>query len=398
MSTLLAGVGRLFTSGRPVEEDMEVLLDDGVITAIGKSGTLAVPTEAQVYDCQGALLTPGLIDAHTHPVYARPRLTEIAERAAGAGYAEIATRGGGINSTVRETRRTPWAELEAGLRSRLHLWLAWGTTTVEAKSGYWLEREGELRALQLLAQLANQPDLPRLEVTFLGAHGLPVESQGRRAEFVTEVASWCADARLAGARFADVFCDQGAFTVAEAGRLLGAAREAGLELRIHADELALSGGTQLAVELGATSADHLIWLRTEDVVALAGSATVATLCPVTALNLGRNPPARELLAAGVPVALGTDHNPGTSGATSMSLIVWLAITELGLSVEQALAAATSGGARSLALRDRGRIAVGLSADLVLWDTDHEAGFAWNPILRPLQVWREGRRGPDQPAG
>ena len=213
---------------------------------------------------------------------------------------------------------------------------------------------------------------------------------GRRQEFVEEVASWTAEAKQQGARFYDVFCDEGAFTVVESGQLLRRARAAGLELRLHADELALTGGTELAVQLGAVSADHLLCISAAEIAALARSSTVATLCPVTALAMGRTPPARELLAAGVTVALGSDHNPGTSGATSMSLIVWLATAELGLSVEQALTAATAGGARSLALPDRGQIVPGMVADLVLWDTDHEGGFAWSPDLRPLQVWRAGR--------
>lgn len=170
-----------------------------------------------------------------------------------------------------------------------------------------------------------------------------------------------------------------------------------MALRIHADELALTGGTELAIELGAVSADHLLRIGAAQIAALAGSLTVATLCPVTALAMGRTPPARELLAAGVPLALGSDHNPGTSGATSMSLIVWLAVTELGLSVEQALTAATQGGSLSLAMADRGRVAPGLAADLVLWDTDHEGGFAWSPELRPLQVWRAGEPCRGQPA-
>ncbi len=390
MSTLLARVGRLFTAGQPVAENVDVLLGQGSIVAVGPSGSLAPAADTEAYDCHGALLTPGLIDAHTHPVYGHPRLAEIAERSAGASYAQISARGGGINATVRDTRAAPWDELELALRARLQLWLQSGTTTVEAKTGYWLERAGEMRAVRLLRELAGETTLPALAVTFLGAHALPPEFAGRRQEFVEEVASWTAEAKQQGARFYDVFCDEGAFTVVESGQLLRRARAAGLELRLHADELALTGGTELAVQLGAVSADHLLCTGAAEIAALARSSTVATLCPVTALAMGRTPPARELLAAGVTVALGSDHNPGTSGATSMSLIVWLATAELGLSVEQALTAATAGGARSLALPDRGQIVPGMVADLVLWDTDHEGGFAWSPDLRPLQVWRAGR--------
>ncbi|MGH7642049.1 MAG: imidazolonepropionase [Candidatus Dormibacteria bacterium] len=390
MTTRLARIGRLYTANQPVLENVDVVIGADRIVAVGQSGTSSAASDAEVFDCQGALLTAGLIDAHTHPVYAHPRLSEISERSEGAGYTEIAARGGGISATVRATRAEAWDTLEERLRVRLRHWLVGGTTTVEAKTGYWLEREGELLALRLLHKLACDASLPELVVTFLGAHALPDEYRDRRQEYVSEAASWSRDAAAAGADFADVFCDQDAFTAAESAQLLGAAREAGLKLRLHADELALTGGTRLAVQLGAVSADHLLKIGPEEIAVLAGSCTVATLCPVTALAMGQSPPARQLLAAGVPVALGSDHNPGTSGTTSMSLIVWLAVTELGLSVEQALSAATLGGSLSLGLSDRGRVAAGQRADLVLWDADHEGGFGWNPNLRPLQVWRAGR--------
>ncbi|MGH7691706.1 MAG: imidazolonepropionase [Candidatus Dormibacteria bacterium] len=390
MSTLLTKVGRLWSAGEPAAEAVDVLLADGLIQALGPTGSLIPSDEPEVYDCGGALLTAGLIDAHTHPLYLRPRLAEVAARARGSTYAEIAAQGGGIGATVRDTRGASWAELEMGLKSRLRGWLLGGSTTVEAKTGYWLTREGELGAVELLHRLSEQPRLPHLVVTLLGAHALPPEFAGRRGEFVEEVAGWAGAARRHGARFADAFCDQGAFTLGESERLLGSARAAGLGLRLHADELALTGGTRLAVRLGATSADHLLQIGEAEIAVLAGSSTVATLCPVTALSMGRRPPAREMLAAGVSLALGSDHNPGTSGATTMALIVWLAINELGLSVEQALTAATLGGARSLALADRGQVAPGLLGDLVLWDAEHEGTFAWNPATAPRQVWRQGR--------
>jgi imidazolonepropionase len=390
MSQLLAGIGRLFTPGRPVDENVDLLIDGESIQAVGPTGSLAAPGDAEVYNCQGALLTPGLIDAHTHPLYARARLSEIADRSSGASYSEIAGRGGGINSTVRETRIASWDKLERDLRRRLERWLDSGTTTVEAKTGYWLEQEGETEAVRLLQRLSTDPGLPQLAVTFLAAHSIPPEFEGRRWEYVEAAGTWNAEAKRQGAKFCDVFCDEGAFTVAESARVLRSALAAGLQLRVHADELALTGATQMAVDLGARSADHLLRIGTREIDALAGASTVATLCPVTALSMATTPPARELVAAGIPLALGSDHNPGTSGTTSMSLVVWLAVTELGLSVEQALTAATSGGALSLALPDRGRVEPGMRADLVLWQTDHEGGFAWQPDLEPLQVWRAGQ--------
>jgi imidazolonepropionase len=389
VNRLLVGVGRLFTPGWPVLEKADLLLDGELIRAVGPSGSINAPTDAEVYDCRGALLTPGLIDAHTHPLYASARLSEIAQRSTGMSYAEIARRGGGINATVRETRLAPWDELESELRQRLQRWIGSGSTTVEAKTGYWLDQEGEIGAVRLLHRVSADPRLPQLAVTFLGAHSIPAEFEGGRGEYVDLVGSWNDGAKREGAKFCDVFCDDGAFTVAESAQVLQRARAAGLLLRVHADELALTGATQLAVDLGAVSADHLLRIGSAEVAALASSSTVATLCPVTALVMAKTPPARELVAAGVPLALGSDHNAGTSGTTSMSLVVWLAVTELGLSVEQALTAATLGGALSLALPDRGQVAPGMRADLVLWDTDHEGGFAWRPDLEPLEVWRGG---------
>jgi len=390
MNRLLVGVGRLFTPGQPILENVDILLEGEVIRAVGRTGSIPAPADAEVYNCRGAVLTPGLIDSHTHPLYARARLSEIAQRSTGESYAEIARQGGGIRATVNETRLASWDQLEGELRQRLRTWLGSGTTTVEAKTGYWLDREGEVGAVRLLHRLSAEPTLPQLAVTFLGAHAVPAEFECRRGEYVEAVASWNGEAKREGAKFGDVFCDQGEFTVAESARVLERARAAGLLLRVHADELALTGATQLAVDLGAVSADHLLRIGSAEIAALAGSSTVATLCPVTALSMGAKPPARELLAAGVPLALGSDHNPGTSGTTSMSLVIWLAVTELGLSVEQALTAATLGGSLSLALPDRGRVEPGMRADLVLWDTDHEGGFAWRPDLAPLEVWRAGQ--------
>ncbi len=389
MTVWLRRVGRLFGAGDQVLEGMELLLVGGTIQGVGPEGSLKPPADALDFDCGGRLLTPGLVDAHTHPLYARPRLEEIRDQAAGVGYAELARRGGGIAATVRQTRAAPWPELEGQLRSRLRRWLEQGTTTVEAKTGYWLEEQGELQAVRVLAALAEEPGLPHVKPTLLGAHGLPDEYAQRRSDFVRQVASWAGEAAARGAQFADVFCDEGAFSVDEARQILLAAREQGLGLRLHADELALSGATELACGLGAASADHLLQIGPDQVAALARSTTAATLCPVTALSLGKTPPARELAAAGVTLALGSDHNPGTSGTTSMSFVVWLAVVALGLSVEQALIAATHGGMAALGHPEGGRIAAGAPADLVLWEADHEGGFAWVPGLRPAQVWRGG---------
>jgi len=394
---LLTNIGRLYTGTGSGEDGVltgaALAVDDGRIVWVGDDA--AGPPRAvservtAIDDCGGGLVTPGLIDAHCHPVYAGERMAEIARRTAGASYGDIAAMGGGIGATVAATRATGAEELRLGLESRLRAWLAGGATTVEAKTGYHLERNGELAAVALLHSAGRDPMLPRLETTFLAAHALPPEMRGSPDDYIAEASSWSAAAAEAGARFCDVFCDEGYFSVEQSRRVLAAGAAAGLRARVHADELAHSGGSLLAAELEAASADHLLWADEADAQALAAAGVVATLSPGTALSIGRLPPARVLLDAGVTVALGTDHNPGTCGMTSMSMVLALAVAAFGLSVDEALTAATAGGARSLCVPDRGAVAVGKTADLVRWDAEHEGAFAWSYGLTPLRVYRGG---------
>ncbi len=381
--------------GLSVRENAAVVIgNDGRIAWVGDEADLASPGVFEEVDLGGALVTAGLIDAHSHPVYGGDRFGEIAMRSAGASYEEIAAAGGGIASSVQATRATDLRALEQEVRDRLRSWLRGGTTTVEAKTGYFLDETGELAAVRLLARCASSPlaeDLPSVEITYLGGHAVGPEWGGDGDAYAEEAAKWSGAALAEGARHADVFCDVGYFTVDQSRRMLNGAVSAGLLPRIHADELALTGGAQLAAELGCVSADHLLCLDETGIAALAGAGVVATLAPVTALAMGRTPPARALVEAGATVALGTDHNPGMCGTTSMSLVVALAVAELGLSVGEAVVAATAGGARSLRLEDRGLVATGMRADLVAWDADHEGAFAWAYGLRPLSVWRAGRR-------
>lgn len=402
---LLRNIGRLFTSGdRGVLTDAAVLIDEGgEIVWVGSEGDDRPPmTPDQDVDVGGALVSAGLIDAHTHPVYAGDRLAEITLRSAGASYQEIAAAGGGISGTVMATRAVGYDDLTELVRGRLGPWLAGGTTTVEAKTGYHLARDGELAAVGLLGRLDGEPRLPRIEVTFLGAHDLPPdtsrESPDAWAGYAEAVASWCPAAAEAGARFVDVFCDAGYFGPEPSRQVLAAGRRAGLCPRVHADELARSGGSFLAAELDAVSADHLLCISDDEAVALADAGVVAVLCPVTALALGRTPPARLLLERGVTVALGSDHNPGQSGTTSMSLVVGLAVHTLGLSVDEALRAATRGGAAAVATPHRGSVEVGQRADLVAWDAEHEGAFAWELGLKPRQVWLNGQAVDQADAG
>jgi imidazolonepropionase len=389
----LRNIGRLFTgTSVGVIEDASVICDGEHIAWCGKQGDEprelmeAVTDEV---DCGGGLVTAGLIDAHTHPVYAGDRMAEVAMRTAGASYEAVAKAGGGIRSTVKATRAEPINSLEDMTAHRLWDWYEGGATTVEAKTGYHLQREGELESTRLLTRLSQRKNLPRIEVTFLAAHALPPDRWARMGAYAKQVGDWCRDAHIAGARFCDVFCDRGYFSVPQSRNILKAALKAQLIPRIHADELARTGGARLAAELHAVSADHLLCANRSDAVALARAGVVATLAPATALSIGKLPPVKDLIQAGAVIALASDHNPGTSGITSMSLVVALAVSVFKMSAERALLAATLGGAHSLSRSDRGAVAVHKLADLVLWEAEHEGAFAWAYGLKPRVVWRGG---------
>jgi imidazolonepropionase len=389
----LHNIGRLFT-GTPagVIQGAAVICEGERIVWCGKNGDeprRLMESVVDDHDCGGGLVTAGLIDAHTHPVYAGDRMGEVAMRSAGASYEEVAKAGGGIRATVQATRATPIDELERATARRLRSWLEGGATTVEAKTGYHLQRDGELAGVRLLARLGKRSDLPRIEVTFLAAHALPPDRTARMGDYAKQVAEWCDDAQRAGARFCDVFCDRGYFSVTQSRAILKAGLKAMLIPRLHADELDRTGGARLAAELQAVSADHLLRADHGDAVALARAGVVATLAPGTALSIGKLPPVKSLITAGAAIALGTDHNPGTSGIVSMSVVVALAVAVFKMSVERALLAATLGGAYSLGRLDRGAVAPARLADLVLWDAEHEGAFAWAYGLKPRIVWLRG---------
>ena len=352
---LLTNIGRLWT-GSEVWSNAAILTHGDQIAWVGPASELprslpgVIDDIVDVDDVQnlnGGLVTPGLIDAHTHPVYAGNRWAEIAMRTGGSSPNEIAAAGGGMASTVTVTRGTdPWT-LCHGVRNRLREWLLSGTTTIEAKTGYHLTRDGELADVRMLRSLENEPGMPRVHVTFLAAHAVPPEFFGRRHDYVDAVGSWCADAAAAGADSVDVYCEEGRFTEREARWVLGAGRAAGLLPRLHACGQSRTGAATLAAEMGCASADLLHEACEEDVIVLATAGVAAVLCPGTALQVGKVPPVRSLLDKGVAVALGSDHSPGVNGITNMSLVVSLAITHFGMSVAEALRAATLGGAQAL---------------------------------------------------
>jgi imidazolonepropionase len=342
---------------------------DGRIVWIGVESDLAgaveVPDDAVVVDAEGACVLPGFVDAHTHVVFAGERAGEYGQRLAGAGYLEIQAAGGGIMSTVRATRAATEEQLAALTRKRLDSCLRHGTTTLEIKSGYGLTLEDERKMLAA----AKTPHPTNRVYTLLAAHSTPEEYAGRDDQFIDVVCGEIMPALAGQAEFVDVFCDEGAFTVDQARRVLEAGRALGFRLKMHAEELAHTGGTALAAELGAVSADHLIHVTGEDIAALRVAGTVAVLLPGTSYTLHTQyAPAREMLDAGVTVALATDFNPGSCYCENLQMAMSLACQEQRLTPAEALRAATMGGAAALGLQNEvGSLEVGKRCDLLILD-------------------------------
>lgn len=354
-----------------------------------QGGVRAVSNPTEI-DAQGAAVIPGFVDAHTHLAFAGDRDDEIRARLSGATYEEIAARGGGIVRTVTATRAVSLRDLTGLVRSRLDRLLALGTTTAEVKSGYGLSVPAEKTSLEAITEAAKDHPV-RVVRTYLGAHEVPLDRRSDREAYIAEMVDVAIPeiARLRLAEFADVFCERGVFTVAESGRVLRAATTAGLALRIHADEFSDTGGAALAAELGARSADHLIQVSDEGIAALARASVVATLMPAASffLKLGRFAPARKMIDRGVTIALGSDTNPGGGLSSSMPFAMALACFGMGLSVEEALSAATIGGATSVGLENEvGSIEVGKRADLLLLRSDRLLDLVRigeNPVARVL---------------
>jgi imidazolonepropionase len=375
-----------------------VAVSGGRIAAVGGSRDLqAAYASAEIIDCRGGVLTPGLVDSHTHAVFGKPRFEEQELRAEGHDYMEIAARGGGIHSSVRDFRERGEDELYDLTVPRLRALASYGTTTVEIKSGYGLSVDNELKALRVIGRLAAAMPL-RIVATWLGAHEIPHEHRSSdllRAEYLDMlVVKLLPKVREQGiARFADVFCEPGVFTTQETRRILEASRKAGLGLKIHADELEPCGGAELAASLSAVSADHLAAISESGITALANSATVATLLPGTMLFLGRpkQAPARALIEAGAAVALATDFNPGTSPTVNFPLVLTLGVSLLQMSVAEVLIAATVNGAAALGLAgETGQIAPGFAADLALFQiSDVRELPYWYGARLCVGTWKAG---------
>lgn len=390
-STLITGIGELVTcdgtgeGGVGARSGRAVVVEGtgagpGTIVWVGPASS--APSADAVMDLEGRCLMPGFVDSHAHLVFDGDRSAEFAARMAGERY-----DGGGIGVTVEATRAASDGRLRAALAARVAEMRAQGTTTVEVKSGYGLAVEHEVRALRLAAEVTD-------EVTFLGAHFVPPEMRVDRDGYIDLVVGEMLQACAPHARWIDVFCEPAsshAFTGEESRRVLMAGRDAGLELRVHGNQIDHGPGVQLACELGAASVDHCTYLSSDDVDALVGSAatTTATLLPgVEFSTKSPYPDARALLDAGVSVALASDCNPGTCFSSSMPFMVALAVREMGLTPSEAVVAATRGGARALRRDDIGRIEIGARADLAVLEAPNHLHLSYRagvPIARALDL-------------
>lgn len=370
---------------------------DGVVTFVGPRAGLdsrqpGNDNSAEVIDAQGALVTPGLVDCHTHLVYAGNRAREFERRLQGATYEEIAREGGGILSTVKATRAASEAELIEQAGRRLDAMLAEGVMTVEIKSGYGLDVEGELKCLRVARLLGGSRNV-RVVTTLLAAHAVPPEFKGRADAYVdlvcNELIARAARENLADA--VDAFCEGIGFSPEQTRRVFEAARAHGLRVKLHADQLSNLNGAALAAEFGALSADHLEYADEAGVAAMAKAGTVAVLLPSAYyfLRETRLPPIDALRKHGVPMAVATDCNPGTSPNTSMLTTMNMACTIFRMTPEEALAGATIHAARALGLDDRGTLEAGKRADFVVWDAEVPAELSWTIAGRKPRFQRIG---------
>lgn len=360
-------------SGLGIVENAAIATNDDLISWIGPDEES--PSAEVVIDAGGALVCPGLIDCHTHLVFGGERSGEFARRCRGESYEAIAAAGGGILSTVAATREASEQALYDAARARLDRMLALGVTTVEAKSGYGLDLESELTLLRVMARL-NATHAVDVIPTFLGAHSVPAEFKGRRRDYIALLIDTLLPAvcREHLAEFCDIFCERGVFEIDETREILRAARSHDLKLKLHAEQLHQFGGTDVGVELGAVSVDHLEQISDAQIARLAASDTVAVLLPGSTLFLGSHhyAPARRMLDAGVTVALATDLNPGSAMTEHLPLMTTLAAVYMGMTPAESLKAITINAAKALDRGGRlGQIRVGLTADLLVTDLRHE---------------------------
>jgi imidazolonepropionase len=367
--------------------DGALIAQDDRIAWLGADVELPTATRADCeFDLQGALLTPGLIDAHTHLVYGGDRAAEFELRLQGASYEEIARAGGGIRSTVAATRAATDDALFSSAAHRARTLMTEGVTTIEVKSGYGLSQEHEARCLAAARRLARELPLS-VRTTSLAAHALPPEYAGRSDDYIDDACRWLAGQHAQGLVDAvDAFCDTIGFTPAQTQRVFDAARALGLPVKLHAEQLSNQHGAALGAQYKALSCDHLEHVDADGIAAMRGSGTVAVLLPGAFYFLRETklPPVDALRAAGVPIAIATDHNPGSSPALSLLLMLNMACTLFRLTPEEAFAGVTVNAARALGLPDRGTLAPGLRADLAIWDAEHPRELAYRFGVNPLR--------------
>ncbi len=376
--------------------DGALLVRNGRIERVGSRAEIEslLSAKSQLVDAGGRVVLPGFVDAHTHPVFAGDRASEFEERAAGATYQEIAARGGGIQSTVAATRAASLEQLITAGNRYAQWFIRCGTTTIEAKSGYGLTLADEVKILEAIKFLNRNTGLTYVP-TFLGAHDIPPEYRSRRDQYVSllinEMIPLVADKKLA--EYCDVFCEEKVFTTDEAWKILSAARCNGLGLRMHADQLSLSGGAKLAAELGATTADHLEHTDKIGIAALKSAAVMPVLLPgsVYALGSGRYPAARDMIDSGLAIVLATDFNPGSSPTPSLLMIFSIAATHMKMLPSESITAATINAAYSLGLGDLiGSLEQGKNADFVIHDVDDYRDLAYFfGIEHPYRVYGRG---------
>ena len=382
---LLDNVGCLYTAnkdGVQSYENTKIFIDNGLIASEEEN------KDYLAIDCRGKMVTSGFVDPHTHPVFYNTRDSEYAMRLSGSSYEEIANNGGGIVSSVNGVRKASEDELVAKLDKRLDRFIENGTTTIEAKSGYGLNIESELKSLSVIDKLNSTHPID-IVPTFMGAHAFPNEYKDDHLGYVELICKEMIPAvsEQGIAKFNDVFCEKDYFSINESRQILECGIQYGLKPRMHADEFVDSGAAELAGEIGAFSADHLMAVSEEGIKALADNDVIATLLPGTTFFLGKSnyAPARKLIDAGITIALATDYNPGSSHIQSMPFIISLACLFLGLTVEEAFAAATYNAAQTLGLNNEvGSIELGKKADLIIWDLDSLIDIPYYISNHPIQ--------------
>jgi len=394
MTTIkLTNIGEIATYNSDSEtidyiRNRDILIKDDLIDKIDTN----IIGDYETFDCKNRFITPGFVDPHTHPVFFNGREEEFGLRLQGATYQEIAEKGGGINSSINGVRNATVGELVEVVTKRMDRFLKLGTTTIEAKSGYGLDVESELKSLKAL-DIVNKNHPIDIIPTFLGAHAIPPEYKSNTEGYIDLLCNEMIPvvAKQGIAKYCDVFCENGYFNVIQSRRILETAKQYGLIPRLHADEFEDSGAAELAAELGAVSADHLMAVSDVGIAKMAEANITATLLPGTTFFLGSTnyAPVKKLIDAGVNIALATDYNPGSCHIQSMPFIISLACIYLGMSVEEALLATTYNSAKTLQLdKEVGSIEAGKNADLIIWDVEKLIEIPYNvtdvPIVKVLK--------------